>query len=67
MDPMIGRMCKRIIDYCRSVFIEKQINTILEKKGSNQHFKAELVYYCNAECHTQSLIAKRSHGSLLFI
>ena len=33
MDPMIGRMCKRIIDYCRSVYIEKQINTILEKKG----------------------------------
>ena len=56
MDPMIGRMCKRIMDYCRSVFIEKQINTILEKKGSNQHFKAELVYYCNAEDSPENCI-----------
>ena len=49
MDAELGRMCKRIIDYCRSQYIEEQINLILKKNGQEQRFKSELVYYCNAE------------------
>ena len=39
----LGRMCKRIIDYCRSCFIEQEVNALLKDKG----FHSELVYYCD--------------------
>ena len=48
---MLGRMCKRIIDHCRACYIEDHINELYAKEGGvlNRHFKAELVYYCEAE------------------
>ena len=49
MDAELGRMCKRIIDYCRSQFIEEKVNAFFKKEGKNTHFKSELVYYCSEE------------------
>lgn len=43
MDVELGRMCKRIIDYCRSRFIEQEVNALLKEK----RFHSELVYYCD--------------------
>ena len=43
MDIELGRMCKRIIDYCRSRFIEQEVNALLKEK----RFHSELVYYCD--------------------
>lgn len=56
MDMELGRMCKRIIDYCRSRYMEDQVNAILEKKEGNRHFKSELVYYCSEEDSPENCI-----------
>lgn len=45
VDPTLGRMCKRIIDYCRCRFIESRVNAMLETK----RFSVEMVYYCEPE------------------
>ena len=51
MEPLLGRMCKRIIDYCRARYIEDHVNELFAKEGErmSKRFKAELVYYCEAE------------------
>ena len=46
LDPELGRMSKRIIDYCRSKFIEQEVNSILKEKGREDRFHSELVSYC---------------------
>lgn len=63
MDAELGRMCKRIIDYCRSQFIEEKVNAFLKKEGKGQQFKSELVYYCNEEESPENCIIL---GSLYF-
>ena len=51
MDPMLGRMCKRLIDHCRARYIESHVNALFEKKRMEEGkaFRAELVYYCESE------------------
>ena len=56
LDPELGRMSKRIIDYCRSKFIEQQINDILKEKGREDRFHSELVYYCEEKDSVENCI-----------
>lgn len=56
LDPLLGRMCKRIIDYCRSKYIEQQVNKVLKEKGRSQEFCSELVYYCEEKDSIENCI-----------
>lgn len=56
LDPELGRMSKRIIDYCRSKFIEQQINKILKEKGRDDRFHSELLYYCEEKESVENCI-----------
>ena len=63
VDPELGRMCKRIIDYCRCRFIESRVNAILETKGTKR-FSVEMVYYCEPEDSPENCLIL---GSLISI
>ena len=52
MDVELGRMCKRIIDYCRSRYIEQQVNALLKDK----QFHSRLVYYCDPKDSPENCI-----------
>ena len=59
-------MCKRIIDYCRSKYIEEKVNEVLARKeGNDLHFHSQLVYYCNAEDSPENCIILGSLYSLV--
>ena len=75
VDPELGRMCKRIIDYCRCRFIESRVNAILETKGATKgttetmkgttkRFSVEMVYYCEPEDSPENCLIL---GSLISI
>lgn len=49
MDPELGRMSKRIIDYCRCEYIKSRVNRVLEQKQRSERFRVKMVYYCEAE------------------
>ena len=57
MDIELGRMCKRIIDYCRSRFIEQEVNALLKEK----RFHSELVYYCDPKDSTENCVILGCH------
>ena len=56
LDAELGRMSKRIIDYCRSKFIEQEINSILKEKGREERFHSELVSYCEEKESVENCI-----------
>ena len=52
MDVELGRMCKRIIDYCRSRYIEQRVSALLKDK----QFHSRLVYYCDPKDSPENCI-----------
>ena len=49
MDPELGRMSKRIIDYCRCEYIKAHMNAILEREQRLERFHVKMVGYCDVE------------------
>jgi len=49
MDPELGRMSKRIIDYCRCEYIRTHMNAILDREQRSERFHVKMVSYCDAE------------------
>ena len=49
VDPELGRMCKRIIDFCRCRCSGARGNESRARKEGEKRFSVEMVYYCEPE------------------
>ena len=67
VDPELGRMSKRIIDFCRCRFIESRVNALSATRDAEERrrFSVEMVYYCEPEDSPENCLILGSWVSIV--